>query len=150
MSSETFSARKTLTSRSSQDIAPPFSARVPCRAPPGAGRTASDSRVAQHTLDAALQPRPALLLERELLPAGPRDGVEARLAILLGHTPLGPQPAILRHAMQRGIQRSFFDAEKVIRDTLDVCGHGVPVHRSAVSKGLEYQQDQRTLENVVF
>ena len=28
-------------------------------------------------------------------------------------------------------------------------GHGVAVHRSALSEGLEYQQDQRTLEDVV-
>src|SRR5437867_699061 len=91
----------------------------------------------QNALHAAAQPRPALLLERQLPSARLRDRVEPRLAVLLREAPLRPQPSVLGHAVERGIERAFLDAQKIRGHALDARGDRVPVHPAAVAQGLE-------------
>src|SRR5688572_4112084 len=55
--------------------------------------------------------RPAFFFLRQLLPPFGRDRIETRLAIPLGEAPFGSEPALLLHAMERGIEGSFFDPE---------------------------------------
>ena len=104
----------------------------------------------QHALDAGPQPCPALFLERQLLPPGPGDGVVARLPVLVGDAPFGLEPAGLGHAVQRGIERPFLDAQQIGRRALDPRRDRVAVPPLAVAQRPEDEQDQRALEDVVL
>src|SRR5262245_1444005 len=101
-------------------------------------------------LHAFTQARPTLFFHFELFLARGRDGIEPRLAILLRRSPLGAQPAVLRHAVKCGIQRPFLDAQQLGGHTLDVRRDGVAVHASLRREGLEDEQRERALEDVVL
>src|ERR1700759_574578 len=55
----------------------------------------------------------------ELFAAGGSERVKAGAAIRFGHFPFGFDPALKEEALQRGIERAFFDSEDVLRDALD-------------------------------
>src|SRR5204863_3760411 len=93
ISSETWSARKTLRRRASHDMEGP---------PEGL-----TSGVGEHAPHAATQPYPALFLDLQLPSARAGDGIEARLAVLVGQAPFGTQPALLRHAVKGRIKGAF-------------------------------------------
>src|SRR5262245_15478421 len=73
-------------------------------------RLSGKSEDSAHAVD---ESRPAFTLARELLASLDGELVIPRLSILLGGPPCGTQPAVLLHTMQRRIQRSLFDAEKL-------------------------------------
>src|SRR5678816_4689117 len=109
-----------------------------CRYHPIAAIPGEDSlRVAEDACYAFGEARPALLLRRQLLLAGGRECVEPRLAILLGHAPIGAKPSVLFHPVERGVQRPFLDAEQVGGCALDVRRDGVAVHATLGRQGLE-------------
>src|SRR5215204_7703519 len=64
------------------------------------------SDVAKHPADTLGEACPAVFLVDQLLAALRRQGVEARLTVLLGGGPLGPEQTVLFHDMPRRIQRS--------------------------------------------
>src|SRR5687767_11361210 len=69
--------------------------------------------VLEHVIDRGGDRSPSLALDVELSPSGGRDVVGAGLAIVLRRDHARLDPARLFHAMQRGIQRAFFDAQDV-------------------------------------
>jgi hypothetical protein len=52
--------------------------------------------------------------------------------------------------MERGIERSFFDAEKVGRLCVNVGGEPVAVHGTFGVEGFEDEEDEGALKDVVF
>src|SRR5690606_25459652 len=72
---------------------------------------------ARHALG---EPRPRLPLLLELPAACGRDRVEPCLASLLGDAPGGLQPAVLLHAVERRVERAFFDAKQFVGHALNV------------------------------
>ena len=81
---------------------------VPCRS--GSSRTL---RITKHASDAFCEAGPALLFQCQLLAPLCRERVEARFTVLLRHTPLGLQPALLFHPVKRRVERAFLDAQEV-------------------------------------
>src|ERR1039457_2123419 len=57
---------------------------------------------------------PAPLLVFQLLAAGGGDGIEAGLPFRVRKSPFGAEPLVVGHAMERGVQGSFFDAEVIL------------------------------------
>ena len=78
-----------------------------------------------------------------------RAGIVASAAIVFRHAPLGADPAVLFHAVEGGVEGTFFDAEDVFGNLLDVKSDAVAVHGRA-SEGLEDQEGEGALEKVVF
>lgn len=76
---------------------------------------------------------------RKLTAAGGGETVIAGAAIVFGVAPFGGDPIFLLHAMERGIQRAFFDAEDFIRYFLDVQRDAPAVHW-AVLEGFQNEQ----------
>lgn len=103
------------------------------------------SGVAQNPLYPIAQAYPALLLNLELLFASGGDAVKTCLSIFFRRAPLRAQPAILRHAVQGGVERTLFHAQQVRRHALDVCSDGVAMHASLRSDCLEDDERERTL-----
>ena len=75
----------------------------------------------------AARPAPFVGFDLQLLASGARDGVVARLAIVLGDLPIGSDPALARHPVQRGIQRSLLHAERFAGEVLDAFADSPPV-----------------------
>jgi hypothetical protein len=73
----------------------------------------------------------------------------AQLSILFRRSPRRAEPAILLHAVQGGVQRTFLDAKDVGRDALDVRRDGVAVQRSRTGQGAKHEQVEGALEDVV-
>src|SRR5215472_8896855 len=92
---------------------------------------------------------PALLLAGQL--PSPRHGnrVVAGPPVVVTGPPFGADPALLRHAMERRIQRSLLDPERVSGNGLNVHGNAVSVHRSATRQRLQHQQIQGPLKAVI-
>src|SRR5436305_2191895 len=59
--------------------------------------------VTNHTRHAFREPLPAFLFLHELLPAFRGQGIEACVAVLLRLAPIGANPALLFHAVKRGV-----------------------------------------------
>jgi hypothetical protein len=53
--------------------------------------------------------RPVLFKAREPFPAGPRQRVPFCFTPKVRNSPAGAHPAVLLHAVQRGVKRAFFD-----------------------------------------
>ena len=104
----------------------------------------------QHARNAGAQARPTFLFERELLATRPGDAVELGFAVLLGGSPLGAEPSVLLHAVERGVERSFLHAQEVGRHTLDVGRDRVAVHRASRLERLEHEERQGALQDVVL
>src|SRR5688572_28783831 len=67
----------------------------------------SDSGGLHHERDDRGHAVPALRGELELLAAGPGQGIIFGAAVVLGHAPLGLDPALFLHAVERGIERTL-------------------------------------------
>src|SRR4029453_6070908 len=67
-------------------------------------------RESQRPADSGRELGPASLFILELPAAGRRNRVEAGFPPGLGLPPLCPQPFLVRHALQRRIERALFDA----------------------------------------
>src|SRR5437868_1016257 len=57
---------------------------------------------------------PAGKLGGKLLPAGGGQAVVFGPLVVLGHLPLGPDPALLFEAMKRRVERTMFDLQHVL------------------------------------
>src|SRR5262245_26136427 len=62
-------------------------------------------------------------------------------AVVLGDTPLRFDPSFARHAIERGIERAFLDAEDVVGGGLDPAGDAIAVHRSPRQRFEDQQFD---------
>jgi len=80
-----------------------------------------------------------------------RDGelVVLGAAIGFGQRPLGGDPSTLFHAVEGGIQRAFFHAEKIIGRALDVEDDSVAVESTVLIKCFEDEKVESALE-IVF
>src|SRR6478609_4059551 len=104
------------------------------------------SRISQHARYTCTQPRPTRLLDLELPPPRRRDRIELRLAVLLRRSPLRFEPPVLRHPMQRGIERSLLDAQEIRGHTLNMRRDRIAVQRTLRVQRLQDQQHQSALE----
>ena len=86
---------------------------------------------------------------RELAPPGRRDRVEAGLPARVGRSPLAVQPLLMRHPLERRIQRALLDAQRVFGGLVDSLGDGVAVQGAAAREHLQNQQVERTLKTIV-
>src|SRR5262245_51265444 len=93
--------------------AAPRSRRMSRRSP-GMRGTAIGSGGAEHLEDGAGVFGPTLCLQAELSPSRRGELVVLGLAIVLGESPLGVEPAALLHAMERRVERALFDVELVV------------------------------------
>ena len=73
--------------------------------------------------------------------------IEARASIVFAQAPFGGDPAFLFHAMKRGIEGAFFNAQDVIGDALDVEGYAPAMH-GPLLKALQDQECQGALQIV--
>lgn len=80
----------------------------------------------------------ALLLDAEVLAPCRGDGVVAGALIVRRQSPLGREPSLLPHALERGVEGAFFHLEDVVREAADVLRDAVAVHWL----GNERPQDQ--------
>src|SRR5207249_10685677 len=106
-------------------------------------------RQSNDALDSLGEPRPALLLARELPASAGGERIESGFAVLLADAPCGPDPARLLHPVERRVERSLFDSQEIGGDALDVRRDGVAVHALLRGQGLEHEQHQRALNDVV-
>ena len=67
--------------------------------------------------------------------------------MVFGDAPLGRQPALDQHAVERGIQRAVLDPEALARSILDSLDDSVSVKRAA-AQGPQDQQIERPREQL--
>ena len=84
----------------------------------------------------------------QLLPAGPRDRVELRLAVVVRRAPARRDPAALLQAEQRGVDRALIELQDVLADLLDAPGDAVAVQRPHRVERLQHHQIERALQDV--
>ena len=92
---------------------------------------------------------PTGLLCSEALASGGSDLVEARPALVFGSHPSRFDPAGLFHAMEGGIERTFFDAQDVLGHGLNPGGDAVAVKRSTPGKNLQREEGERALQGIL-
>src|SRR5258708_29310081 len=95
---------------------------------------------AQCLPDRFRQERPSLLLFFELPPSGRRNRVEAGFSASVGCAPLGPKPPVTGHALQGGVQRTFFDPQGIISDLMDPLCNRITMLRPTPGQRVENQQ----------
>src|ERR1017187_730 len=110
----------------------------------------SRSGVADYARHSFGEPPPAFLFLLQAFLAQGRHRIEAGFAILLRLAPFGFDPALLLHAVQRGVERALLHAEKFLRYLMDAGRNGVPVHSLVGSQSAEDQKNQGPLKDVVF
>src|SRR5215203_1041558 len=130
-SSVTRSARKTLATRESQDMAPP---RI--------------SGVLQDMSDCGGDRPPPRFLGLELAAAGSGDVVRASAALAFRLAPPGPDPSRLFHPVQRRIQRAFLNSKHVVK-RLDLRGDGVAMERASPGEERQHEEGERPLEGII-
>src|SRR5690242_14958040 len=108
------------------------------------------SDVTKDPTDAFSEARPAIFFDSQLSATLGGERVEARLAVLLGQAPFGFEPALLLHSVQSGVERALFDAQEIAGHPLHVRGDRVPVQPFARGQGLQDEQGQRALQDVVL
>ena len=99
------------------------------RAKPVAAESRNSARPTglQHASTAPDQPAPALRFGVELSRPAGVEPVVARAPVVLRHSPGGRDPAALLHAIERGIERAFFDLQDVVGQLLQADGDAVAV-----------------------
>src|ERR1022692_689466 len=85
------------------------------------------SRRPHYQLDGADQAVAIFGLLLQLLAAFRRQLVEACLAIVFGNAPLGLQPALDEHAIERRVERPVLNNKVLARGVLDAFGDRVAV-----------------------
>src|SRR4030095_8664413 len=78
-------------------------------------------------LDCDAQPVPALLLDGQLLPARPRQGIELGFTAGFRRAPFRPQPASLFEAVQCGGERALVHLDGFPGDVLDSLRERIPM-----------------------
>src|SRR4030095_5848 len=116
----------------------------------GSSRTTPSSDIPKHSTDTLGEAGPALLFDRQLSAPLRRDRVEASFTVLFSQAPLRLQPALLFHPMKCRIERAFLAPQEFCRDALHVRRDCIAVHPLVRREGLEDQQGQCALKNVVF
>jgi len=91
------------------------------------------------------EPSPFLGLGAQLLASRGGELVKLRLSPELGLTPLGFDPSFAFHAVERRVERAFFDDQLVGARVLEPPRDGVPVPGSP-AQGLEDQGVQRAVK----
>src|SRR5579872_1009668 len=89
------------------------------------------SRRLNHPHDRSHHPLKLFRLRFHLLLTRWSHPVISRAPVLVGHAPLGLDPAFHQHALQRRIQRSFFHLQHILRNLLNRSRNLEPVHLPA-------------------
>src|SRR5438046_5057615 len=107
------------------------------------------SSESQRFIDGLSEEHPALLFFVELPSAFRRDGIEARLPTGVGGSPVRPEPLIVSHALERGVERTLFDPERPVSRLVDSLGNRIAVLRSRARQRFENQQVEGALKAIV-
>jgi hypothetical protein len=78
-----------------------------------------------------------------------REFVDAHAAICRGDAPLGLHEIFLEEALESGVERAFFNLEKIIGSALDVLDEGVAMERLALESA-ENHHFEGTREEVAL
>src|SRR5215510_823153 len=89
---------------------------------------------------------PLRTLSGELFAAGARDGVVARLAVVLGGVPLGRNPSARDEAVQRRVERALVHTQQPVGAALDQLGDAPTVH-GAQLENLEDEHLERAFND---
>jgi hypothetical protein len=92
-------------------------------------------------------PRPSPRLGAERRAPGGGELVELRAAVVLREPPVALDEPALLEPVQRGVERAFLDAERVVGGLGDPAADGVAVAR-ALRERLEHEHVERALEQV--
>src|SRR5713226_314141 len=111
-------------------------------------RLISRSFRTQQTRDNSGHALPAFRFGGELFPAGARQRVILRFAIVVRDAPLRGDPAALLQPQQRRIQRALIQLQQVLGNLLDALRDAVAVQRSQGIERLQNDQVQGSLENL--
>src|SRR5215467_9802815 len=103
----------------------------------------------QRFVDGFGQRQPSPFFFFELTPSGGGYRVEARLPARFGGPPLRFEPLLVRHALQRRVERTFLDPQRVGRRLMNPQGDPVAVLRAGAVEDLQNQQVERALQAVV-
>jgi len=102
-----------------------------------------------NTDDGAEDALELLLLGSKLFAAGGSQFVVAGAAIAGSDAPLGRDQAFDEHALERRVERTFFDLEHVVGGALDGVGDLVAVQLAVTGKGPEDQKIKGAGGNLV-
>ena len=83
----------------------------------------------------------------ELPPAGARQRVVARAAVVLGDLPLGSNQALALEPVERGIERALPELQHALGPLLDPLGDAPAVHRLELQR-LEHEHVERALQDI--
>src|SRR5579871_1030946 len=76
-------------------------------------------------------------LRMKLLPSGRRQPVKSRASIVIRQSPFRLDPTLHQHALERGIERSFFYPQHVFGNLLDVLRDSIAMHRTQLGERFE-------------
>src|SRR5215467_13487502 len=103
----------------------------------------------QRFVDGFGQRQPSPFFFFELTPSGGGYRVEAGLPARLGGPPLRFEPLLVRHALQRRVERTFLDPQRVRRRLMDPLRDCVAVLRTRAVEHFEDQEIERALKAIV-
>ncbi len=116
---------------------------------PGAKSRHSSLSSGEDEIDSFGDAEPMLLFRGQLFAAGRGQFVIARFAIVIGDAPLGFDPALRFQAIKRGIKRSLFNMQDVLRHLLYPIGDGEAVPRIVLER-FQDQHVERAVNEVRF
>jgi len=79
-----------------------------------------------------------------------REFVDAHAAICGGDAPLGLHEIFLEEALESGVERAFFNLEKIVGSALDVLDEGVTVERLALESAENHHFEGAREEIALF
>jgi len=112
-------------------------------------RGGCEGEVFDDEVDGGGEAGPGFALALELGAAGGGDGIEAGLAVGLGGSPLGADPALLLEAVEGGVEGALLDLEDFVGELLDALGDG-PAVFGLEGDGLEDEEVEGSLDEIVW
>ena len=91
---------------------------------------------------------PSTLLVLQLPSSGWRDGIEAGVPARVSRSPRGPEPFLVGHPVQGGIERPFLNAQRVVRRLVNPPSDPIAVQWSRTGQRFQNQEVQRALKKV--
>src|SRR5579872_1193730 len=101
----------------------------------------------QQTSDDAGDALPMFGFSGELFAAGLGNGVEPRLAVVLGYAPLRGNPALIYESHEAQIDSALIDLERILPDLLNAASNAVAVLRSHGVQGFQHHEIESALKN---
>ena len=107
----------------------------------------SVQRGLEHEVDRARHAAPLRQLVVQLPPAGARQRVEARAAVVRGDVPLGLNQTLPLQPVERRIERALPELQHALGPLLNPLGDAPPVHRLELQRP-EHEHVERALQEI--